>query len=287
MVFFGSSSCLSLLFGRLACIYSIVFFLFSFLLFSCGFRFVFNFRWSLSRPFHCLCSGTLSRRVPFHKCLSAFWPPLFSDASRDFSSGSSAFSQLFVGLPLLSLFLRCLQLLLLFLRWLRPPPLASLLLSLCLLLSLLPRGSLYLRSPFLRCLNWVGGCMRGVLHRCCLRLLQEFLLSPLPRHFCLCLLLQFLLPLFLLPSLRVLSSCLFSLALVFLGGVCLFCSWLGLSSAGLCGSLFTCGALPGAPIFSAASALPPFCSAPLAPLRVSLALPLRCLGLLRLLVYLR
>ena len=74
-------------------------------------------------------------------------------ASRDFSSGFSAFSPLFVRLPLLSLFLRCLQLLLLFLWWLRPPPLASLLLSLC----LLPRGSWYLRSPFLRCLDGVGG----------------------------------------------------------------------------------------------------------------------------------
>ena len=74
-------------------------------------------------------------------------------ASRDFSSGFSAFSPLFLRLPLLSLFLRCLQLLHLFLWWLRPPPLASLLLSLC----LLPRGSWYLRSPFLRCLDWVGG----------------------------------------------------------------------------------------------------------------------------------
>ena len=33
-----------------------------------------------------------------------------------------------------------------------------------------------------------------------------FLLSPLPRHFCLCLILRFLLPLFLLSSLRVLST---------------------------------------------------------------------------------
>ena len=73
--------------------------------------------------------------------------------SRDFSSGFSAFSPLFVRLPLLPLFLRCLQLLHLFLRWLWPPPLASLLLSLC----LLPRGSWYLRSPFLWCLDWVGG----------------------------------------------------------------------------------------------------------------------------------
>ena len=180
-----------------------------FLLFSCGFRFVFSFVGACLVYFiacalmFSLGGGGGGGSVPFHKCLSTFCPPLFSDASRDFSSGSSAFSPLFVRLPLLSLFLRCLQLLLLFLRWLRPPPLASLHLSLCLLLSLLPRGSLSLRSPFLRCLNWVGGCMRWVLHRCCLRLLQVFLLSPLPCHFSLCLLLQFLLPLFLLPSLRV------------------------------------------------------------------------------------
>ena len=63
----------------------------------------------------------------------------------------------------------------------------------------------YLRSPFLRCLDWVGGCICGVLHRYCLRLLLVFLLSPLPRHFCLCLILRVLLPLFLLSSLRVLS----------------------------------------------------------------------------------
>ena len=55
--------------------------------------------------------------------------------------------------------------------------------------------------------------------------------------------------------LRVLSSCLFSLAFVFLDVACLFCSWLGLSSAGFCCSLFTCGAITGAPLFSAASVL--------------------------------
>ena len=87
-----------------------------------------------------------------HKCLCILSSPLLC-ASRAFSSGFSAFSPLFVRLPLLSLFLRCLQLLHLFLRWLRPPPLASLLLSLC----LLPRGSWYLRSLFLRCLDWMGG----------------------------------------------------------------------------------------------------------------------------------
>ena len=40
---------------------------------------------------------------------------------------------------------------------------------------------------------------------------------------------------------------------------CLFCSCLGLSSAGFSGSWFTCGALPGAPLLSAASV----CSAPI------------------------
>ena len=40
---------------------------------------------------------------------------------------------------------------------------------------------------------------------------------------------------------------------------CLFCSWLGLSSAGFSGSLFTCGALPGTPLLSAASV----CSTPI------------------------
>ena len=155
VVFFSSSSCLSLLFGSLACFYSLIFFLFHF----SPLLLWFSFRWRLSRLFHHLRSNAFygGGGVPFHKCLSAFCPPLFSDASRDFSSSSSAFSPLFVRLPLLSLFLLCLQLLLLFLQWLRPPPLASLLLSLCLLLSLLPRGSLYLRSPFLRCLNWVVG----------------------------------------------------------------------------------------------------------------------------------
>ena len=51
----------------------------------------------------------------------------------------------------------------------------------------------------------------------------------------------------------------FSLAFVFLDVACLFCSWLGLSSAGFSGSLFTCGALHGAPLFSATSV----CSAPI------------------------
>ena len=127
-----------------------------FLLFSCGFRFLFSFvRTCLVFLIACalvISAGGGGGGVVLCKCLSAFCPPLLC-ASRGFSSGFSAFSPLFVRLPLLSLFLRCLQLLHLFLWWLRPPPLASLLLSLC----LLPRGSWYLRSPFLRCLDWVGG----------------------------------------------------------------------------------------------------------------------------------
>ena len=78
MVFFGSSSCLSLLFGRLACI---SFFSSSsslFLLFSCGFRFFFSFRWALYRLSLRFRSGAFYRGVLLHKCLSAFCPPLFS-----------------------------------------------------------------------------------------------------------------------------------------------------------------------------------------------------------------
>ena len=48
----------------------------------------------------------------------------------------------------------------------------------------------------------LGGCIRWVLHRYYLRLLLVFLLFFLPRLFYLCLLLQFFLPLFLLPGLR-------------------------------------------------------------------------------------
>ena len=144
-------------------------------------------------------------------------------------------------------------------RWLRPPPLASLLLSLC----LLPQGSWYLRSPFFRCLDWVGGvvCVEfctGIAsgsYRC------FFSLHCLATYVCASSCSSFFLSSCFPASrcLRVLSSCLFSLAFVFLDVACLFCSWLGLSSAGLCGSLFTCGALPDAPLFSAASV----CSAPL------------------------
>ena len=61
---------------------------------------------------------------------------------------------------------------------------------------------------------------------------------------------------------------------------CLFCSWLGLSSAGFSGSLLPavlCLALH-------CCLLPLFALLLLAPLRVSKALPLRCLGLLGLFV---
>ena len=140
-------------------------------------------------------------------------------------------------LPLLSLFLRCLQLLHLFFWWLRPPPLASLLLSLC----LLPRGSWYLRSPFLRCLDGVGGLYTWssaqVLPQAPIGVSSLSAASPLlsvPHP---------AVPSSSLPasSLRVYQGSLpwlFSLALVFLDVACLFCSWLGLSSAGFSVSLF-------------------------------------------------
>ena len=106
-----------------------------------------------------------------------------------------------------------------------------------------------------------------------------FLLSPLPRHFCLYLILRFLLPLFLLSSLRVLSP-VFSLAFVFLDVACLFCSWLGLSSSG-----FSVSLLPAVLCLALHYCLLPlFALLLLAPLRVSKALPLRCLDLLGLFV---
>ena len=64
---------------------------------------------------------------------------------------------------------------------------------------------------------------------------------------------------------------------------CLFCSWLGLSSAGFSGSL-----LPAVLcLVLRYCLLPLFALLLLAPLRVSMALPLRCLGLLGLLVYMQ
>ena len=71
---------------------------------------------------------------------------------------------------------------------------------------------------------------------------------------------------------------LFSLALVFLDVACLFCSWLGLSSAG-----FSVSLLPAVLcLVLHYCLLPLFALLLLAPLRVSKALPLRCLGLLEL-----
>ena len=71
---------------------------------------------------------------------------------------------LFVQLPLLCLFFRCLPMLLLFLRWLLPPPLTLQLLSFRLHLSPLPLLSLLLLLSLLGCLRWVGegGGVRGL-----------------------------------------------------------------------------------------------------------------------------
>ena len=156
-----------------------------------------------------------------------------------------------------------------------------------------------------------------------------FLLSPLPRHFYLCLILRFLLPLFLLSSLRVLSpdfSLLPSSSLtwpvssapgwgspplpsvfpcylrcsawrsIIVCCLCLLCSyWL------LCGSLSFASPLSrpsGAFWFHAVCSQSLqgfqrliffllFALLLLPPLRVSLALPLRCPGLVRILVSLQ
>ena len=133
VVLFGSSSCLSLLFGRLACICSLIFFLFPFLLFSCGFRFVFGFRCGFVSFF--FVSGALVLSVggfSFHTCLSALLSsplhlmPLVLSPLPLISS-----PPLFVRLPLL-----CLPLL----RWLLSPPLA---------LRLLSFGSSFLMLPLL------------------------------------------------------------------------------------------------------------------------------------------
>ena len=72
-------------------------------------------------------------------------------------------------------------------------------------------------------------------------------------------------------------------------------AWRSIGSLRLClsavsafwGSLFPCSLLPVAPGFSAAYFLPPFYAVLLPPLRVSLALPLRCPGLVRILVSLQ
>ena len=204
-------------------------------------------------------------------------------ASRDFSSGSSAFSPFFVRLPLLSLFLRCLQLLHLFLRWLRPPPLASLLLSLC----LLPRGSLYLRSPFLRCLNWVGGLYTlgsaQVLPQAPIGVSSPSTASPLLS----------------VPHPAVPSSSLPAFQPQGVSGFYPPASSL-LPSYSLTWPVSSAPGLGSPPLVSVVPCFPavlylalPYFLLPLfallllAPLRVSMALPLRCLGLLRLLVCLQ
>ena len=204
-------------------------------------------------------------------------------ASRDFSSGSSAFSPLFMRLPLLSLFLRCLQLLHLFLRWLRPPPLASLLLSLC----LLPRGSWYLRSPFRRCLDWVGGLYT-------LSSAQVLPQAPIGVSS-----LSTASPLLSVPHPAVPSS---SLPAFQPHGVSGFyppassllpsfsLMWPVSSAPGL-GSPLRVSVVPCLPAVLYLPLryflLPLFALLLLAPLQLSMALPLRCLVLLRLLVYLQ
>ena len=136
VVLLGSSSCLSLLFGRPGCSYSLLFFLFPFLLFSCGFRFVFGFVVDFVSLFQSLArwcflsGGSVSVRIFLPSILSSPLMPLVFSPLALLSS-----SPLFVRLPLLCL-------LLLFLRWLLSPPLALRLLSFRLLLSLLPLLSL-------------------------------------------------------------------------------------------------------------------------------------------------
>ena len=73
VVFFGSSSCLSLLFGSLPYLYFLIFFLF-----SCGFRFLFSFV-GPCLVFLIACALVLSLGgVVLHTCLSAICSPLFS-----------------------------------------------------------------------------------------------------------------------------------------------------------------------------------------------------------------
>ena len=126
----------------------------------------------------------------FPAYLSAFYPHLSSDASRDSLLALQSFSRLFILFPLLCLFLRCLRLLFLFLLLLRLSPFLSLrLLFLRLHLSRLPPLSRCLLLWVLCRLRWGGVCPRWVLCRWCLLLLRGFLLSFL------CLRLLFLLPL--------------------------------------------------------------------------------------------
>ena len=78
MVFFGSSSGLSLLFGSLPCLYFLIFFLFPFSPLLLWFSFLFSFV-GPCLVFLIACALVLSLgAVVLHKCLSAFCPPLFS-----------------------------------------------------------------------------------------------------------------------------------------------------------------------------------------------------------------
>ena len=280
MVFFGSSFCLSLLFGSLTCIYFLIFFLFPFLLFSCGFRFIF----SLVGPclvFFIACALVLSiGGVVFHKCLSAFCPPLFSVPLVISPLAFLPFLRSSCGCLFLSLFLRCLQLLHLFLRWLRPPPLASLLLSLGVPgTSVLPSSGVSI--------GWGGGVVSvefctGIAsgsYRCffslhclatsvCASSCGSFFLSScFPASGC-------------LKVLSPDSSLLPSSSL----------TW-PVSSAPGWGSpslVFSGSLLPAVLCLAFRYCLLPlFALLLLAPLRVSMALPLRCLGLLGLLVYIQ
>ena len=152
---------------------------------------------------------------------------------------------LFVRLPLLCLFLRCLSVLLLFLRWLLSPPFSAP--SAVSVASSLPSRV----SPL-----GEGGCLR-------MGSAQVVAPAPpgsphflLPLLFCLCLLLRFILLLCLLPGLRV-SRC-FSLTFGSLCVACLFRSCFGLLSGG--------SGIPRLPSGPHTSLLHPFL----------LSLPLRC-----------
>ena len=114
-----------------------------------------------------------------------------------------------------------------------------------------------------------------------------FLLSPLPRHFCLCLILQFLLPLFLLSSLRVSQGSILLPLLSCLRIPCRGLSLLLLAWALLRWFLWFLVYLRCSTWRSVIFCCLCFALLLLAPLWVSMALPLRCLGLLRLLVYLQ
>ena len=217
-----------------------------------------------------------------HKCLSAFCPPLFSVPLVisplaflpflrsscgylfcPFSSGVFSFStSSFGGFGLL-----------------HSPAYSSP--SAC---SLGVPGTSVLPSSGVS-MGW-GVCIRGVLHRYCLRLSCRcfFSLRCLATSVC-----ASSCGSFFLSSCFPASGCLRVLSLTLLSCLRLPCR--GLSLLLLAGALLrwfqcflvTCGALPGAPLLSAASVALLL----LAPLRVSKVLPLRCLGLLGLFVSMR